>query len=76
MVKVRIRIDQQKPNLTLSPAKILKLNTRIKHVVYTLASHRGLSINCHIMVRNDGTCVESGPTQFSYCLNSRNVMRT
>ena len=75
MVKVRVRMYQQKPNLTISLTKILKLNTGIKHVVYTLASHRGLSINCHILVRNDGTCVESGQTQFSYFLNSRNVMR-
>ena len=42
---VRVRIDQHKPNITLSLTNILKLHTRIKHVVYTLASHRGLYIN-------------------------------
>ena len=65
-MKVRVMIDQQKPNLTLSHTKVLKLNTMINHVVYTLASHRGLSINCHIVVRNDDTCAESGPSQFSF----------
>ena len=65
-MKVRIRIDQHKHNLTLSLTKIKKLDTRITHVVYTLASHRGLSIKCHIVVRNDGTCVESGPTHLVF----------
>ena len=74
MAKVRVMIVQQKPDLTLSLTKIIKLSTRIRHVVYTQASHRGLSINCHIVVRNDGTCVESGATQFSNFLNSRNIM--
>ena len=45
MVNVMVRIDQQKPNLTLPLTKIPKLNTRIKHVVYALVSHRGLSIS-------------------------------